>query len=102
MTVQESEIKITDEFNDCPGGDAIKDYFQKSSLDYAFEFVDIEESLDWYNDPATIVIRPKTTIEANTLNNALLHIGKFATECHVNEFDWKTVNNRMIIRLWWD
>lgn len=95
-----SEIKL-EEFNNCPGGDAIKQWFYENNLNPYIEFVDLDSHrFSWYeNDAATLVLAIKDEVTGLTVALAL---GKMAVENNADEFHWKVIDGMFVVRLWWD
>ncbi len=99
--LEDSELKIGEEFNNCPSGKAIKERLDKVIDIYSF--VDIKEDY-WKNEDDTLVI---SWLWFNPIDERVLNIGKLATEeFHPDEFDYKIIDvtggKRVIIRMWWD
>ena len=101
----DSELKINNEFNNCPGGKILKEYLDKG-VD-CYDFVDVFNHNDktpyWLNDEATIVIG---WLISDHQDYRGLEAGKVAIECHADEFDYITIavvgGKKMIVRMWWD
>lgn len=95
-----SEMKL-EEFNNCPGAERIKQELYSLSLNPYLELVDLPQQLTsyWENDPATLVIAVR---EGPTETQVALALGQIAVEFSADEFNWKTVDGKYIVRLWWD
>lgn len=94
-----AQLAITEAFNNCPGGNEIKEYFFGHNLNDRVRFVDLDSSIStfWKNDPATMVL------EINKDETAVaLALGKFGTEYAADEMDWETLPNGYVVRFWWD
>ncbi len=98
--MQPSEIKL-EEFNNCPGTDALKQYLYKHNLNPYFEVVDIDEgrSYGYKNDLDTLVI---SILPGPTEAQVALAIGAMAVELSADEFNWKAIDGKYLVRLWWD
>ncbi len=95
-----SEIKLR-EFNNCLGTERIKQELYSLNLTPYFEVVDLPQQLAtyWENDPATLVIAIK---EGPTEAQVALALGQIAVDFSADEFNWKAVDGKYIVRLWWD
>lgn len=95
-----SEIKL-EEFNNCPGADAIKQWLYENNLNPYIEFVDLDSrKFSWYqNDAATLMLAIKDKATESTVALAL---GKMAVENNADEFHWKVIDGMFVVRLWWD
>ena len=94
-----SEIKL-EEFNNCPGADRIKKELYERNLD-PLDLVDLPQEIATYyeNDSATLVIAIK---EGPTGLQVALALGQIAVDYAADEFHWKVIDGRHVIRLWWD
>ena len=94
-----SEIKL-EEFNNCPGADRIKKELYERNLD-PLDLVDLPQEIATYyeNDSATLVIAIK---EGPTGLQVALALGQIAVDYAADEFHWKIIDGRYVIRLWWD
>ncbi len=93
-----SEIKL-EEFNNCPGADRIKKELYVRNLD-PLDLVDLPQEIATYyeNDSATLVIAIK---EGPTGLQVALALGQIAVDYAADEFQWKVIDGRHVIRLWW-
>lgn len=94
-----SEIKL-EEFNNCPGSDRIKKELYERNLG-SLDLVDLPQEIATYyeNDSATLVIAIK---EDPTGLQVALALGQIAVDYAADEFHWKVIDGRHVIRLWWD
>lgn len=98
MNVKQSDLKIREEFNDCPGGDKIKQYIYDHNLKESFDYVDVEGRNFWDNDEATMVV----ALKLNASPRAMLGLGKLSTELNADEYDFFSINGVIVVRIWWD
>lgn len=95
-----SEIRL-EEFNNCPGADRIRKELYERNLNSYLDFVDLPQEIASYyeNDPATLVIAIK---EGPTGLQVALALGQIAVDYAADEFHWKVIDGKYVIRLWWD
>lgn len=95
-----SEIKL-EEFNNCPGADRIKKELYERNLNLYLNIVDLPgETATYYeNEADTLVIAVK---EGPTDMQVALALGQIAVDYAADEFHWKVIDGRHVIRLWWD
>jgi len=100
MDIKQSEIKL-EEFNNCPGADHIKHYLYENNLNPYVEIVDLNnERFSWYqNDNATLVI---ALHPGPTEITVALALGQLSVNESADEFHWKVIDKRFIVRIWWD
>lgn len=94
--IRPSELKIREEFNNCPGRDVIMQDWEKYGFDSICEFVDVDELRFWENAPDKIVFEFRGNV-ADALNLAML-----MSPWQPDEFHHITREGKTIIRLWWD
>jgi len=96
-----SELKTDkDGFNNLPARAEIEKELEALPI----EFVDLIEQKYWQNENDTIVLRIKTDeSKGGSFNLARgLIIGEFANRYNADELDFIEVDDKIIVRLWWD
>ena len=100
MIIIESELKLDEPYNDCPGKESVKEALDRNVLENNYEFVDLDKKdmPHWQNELDTIVIK---------LQNKGLPVGlgvaSVVNELGADEFMWiRTADNNYILRFWWD
>ncbi len=98
--MQPSEIKL-EEFSNCPGANRIKQYLYTHNLNPYFEIVDVDEerSYAYKNDRDTLVI---FILSGPTEAQVALALGTMAVELNADEYNWKAIEGKYIVRIWWD
>ena len=98
--MQPSEIKL-EEFSNCPGANRIKQYLYTHNLNPYFEVIDVDEerSYAYKNDRDTLVL---SILPGPTEAQVGLAIGAMAVEFGADEFNWKAIDGKYLVRLWWD
>lgn len=97
MDMKPNEIKL-EEFSNCPGSSRIKEYLYEHNLNSYIEIVDIQEPF-YQNDRDTFVL---AIIPGPTESQVALALGKLAVEFSVDEFTWKSIDGKYVVRIWWD
>lgn len=100
MDIKLSEIKL-DVFNNCPGADRIKQYLYEKNLNPYIEIVDLNnDRFSWYQNAGdTLVIAINS---GPTESTVALALGQLAVHECADEFHWKVVDKRFVVRIWWD
>lgn len=96
-----SEIKL-EEFNNCPGQDILRPMSElqlRANRDYEVVDLSSETYPYWQNDGATLVL---AIAKSGVDTRVALALGKIAVEWSMDEFDWRLIDGRYVIRLWWD
>lgn len=98
--MKQTEIKL-EEFSNCPGAAAIKQYLYKHNLNPYFEVIDIEESISYAfkNDRDTLVL---SILPGATETQVSLAIAQMAVEFGADELNWKNIEEKYVVRIWWD
>lgn len=98
--MQPSEIKL-EEFSNCPGASKIKHFLYTHNLNPYFEIVDVDEerSYAYKNDRDTLVI---SILPGPTEAQVALALGSMAVECGADEYNWKAIDGKYVVRIWWD
>lgn len=92
-------MKIGEEFNNCPGREAIIKRIKSLELDRTITIKDApEEHQYWQNEPDTLVFNIRSTVHQSVVAN----IAKLAVECIPDEFDHRVIDGLRYFRLWWD
>lgn len=94
-------MKITtiklEEFSNCPGKIAIKQYlFQHNLLPYV-NVVNVDD--DFKNNRDTFVLE---ILEGPTKTQVALALGKMAVHFAADEFSWTHIDDVYVARIWWD
>ena len=95
--MQPSEIKL-EQFSNCPGADRVRQYLYEHYLNSYFEVVDLKENF-YQNNRDTFVL---ALLSGPTEAQVALALGTMAVELHADEYNWKAIEGKYIVRLWWD
>jgi hypothetical protein len=100
MDIKRSEIKL-EELGNCPSTERVKQYLSGHHLNPYIEIIDVDcQRYSWYqNDRDTLVI---ALLPGATESKVALALGQFAVHERADEFDWKVVDKRFVVRIWWD
>jgi hypothetical protein len=95
-----SRIKL-EEFNDCPGADAVKHYLYMHNLLPYLSVVDLDDVAHCYdsNRGDTLVL---AISRGQTEMSVALALGRLAVWFAADEFTWYVSEGTYIVRLWWD
>ena len=98
--MQLSTIQL-DEFNDCPGVLAVKQYLYSHRLADVVDVVDIpSKRTSWFqNSTDQLVLALQQGPQEARI---ALAIGQMATEFAADELSWIDVDGQLVVRLWWD
>lgn len=95
-----SEIKL-EEFNNCPGAFRISHALLDLNINHVIKIVDLDKDSDpyWQNSSSTLVVMLNDHVSKTKI---ALTLGNIATDYSVDEFHWKQVGKKYVVRLWWD
>ena len=98
--MQPSEIKL-EEFSNCPGASKIKHFLYAHNLHPYFDVVDIDEEqfYAYKNDRDTLVL---SVLPGPTETQVALALGSMAVEFRADEYNWKAIDGKYIVRMWCD
>jgi hypothetical protein len=96
MEIKTAKLEITDEFNNCQGGEWLEKELKLRNLYKAIKFVDVMNNSDWRNDRATMVVEITPALEN------FMAFAKFSVEALTDEYQYRKVGEKYIVRLWWD
>lgn len=94
---KKAEIQL-EEFNMCPGTEAVQKWLVEHKIAQYVEVVDWTRAY-WHNDYATLVLRVNRT---NSNLRVGLEIGKLVDHFDVDEYDFIESGENTFIRIWWD